>query len=71
MTNKLHQIRFFHRPEMDRGDFLAIELPYLANNFIRFENIESQGYTILNAHTLPIFSDRLDFFDLALKEFDL
>ena len=43
----------------------------ISKNFIRFENIESWGHTILNAHTLPIFSDRLDFFDLALKEFDL
>jgi len=68
---KSDQTLFFHRLTVDRGDFLDFELPNLANNFIRFENIESWGHTILNAHTLPIFSDRLDFFDLALKEFDL
>jgi hypothetical protein len=68
---KSDQTLFFHRSTVDRGDFLDFELPHLANNFIQFENIESWGHTILNARTLPIFSDRLDFFDLALKEFDL
>jgi hypothetical protein len=68
---KSDQTLFFHWPSIDRGDFLDFELPNLANNFIRFENTESWGHTVLNAHTLPIFSDRLDFFDLALKEFDL
>lgn len=68
---KSDQTLFFHWPGVDRGDFLDFELPRLANNFIRFENIESLGYTVLTAHTLPIFSDRLDFFELALKEFDL
>ena len=68
---KSDQTLFFHRATVDRGDFLDFELSHLANNFIRFENIETWGHTILNASTLPIFSDRQDFFDLALKEFDL
>jgi hypothetical protein len=68
---KSEQTLFFHRPDVDRGDFLDFELPNLANNFIQFENIDRWGHSILNARTLPIFSDRLDFFDLALKEFDL
>lgn len=68
---KSEQTLFFHKPIVDRGDFLDFELPHLANNFIRFENIEAWGHTVLNASTLPIFSDRQDFFDLALKEFNL
>lgn len=68
---KSDQTLFFHRSTVDRGDFLDFELPHLANNFIRFENIEFCGHVVLNVSTLPIFSNRLDFFDLALKKFDI
>ena len=65
------QTLFFHYPTNDRGDFLDNELVNPGSNFIRFENKELWGHTVLNATTLPIFSDRLDFFDHALREFDI
>ena len=68
---KTDQTLFFHSPRNDRSDFLDFELPNLANNFIRFENCDLWGHVVLTATTLPIFTNQLNYFDLALKEFDI
>lgn len=65
------QTLFFHRSSDDRGDFLDFDLVVPGQQFMRFENLQLWGHSVLNATTLPIFSDRMDFFDLALKEFDV
>lgn len=65
------QTLFFHFPHNNLCDFLDFELPDPGNNFIKFENKELWGSTVLTATTLPIFTDRIDFFDMALKEFDV
>ena len=68
---KTDQTLFFHRQGVDREKFLDVELSKDVYNFIQFINITCWGHVVLHASTLPIFSDRLDFFDLALKEFDI
>ena len=66
-----NQTLFFHRIDVDRVDLLDYELPELANNFIRFQNKDKWGHTVLEATSLPIFTDRLDFFDKAIREFNI
>lgn len=65
------QTLFFHRPQCDRGNFIDFELVDPGFNFINFENRDILGYTVLHATTLPIFSYRMDFYDRALKAFDV
>lgn len=65
-----NQSLFFSRPSNDRSNFLDYELPKYANNFIRFYNILVNEYTVLRVDSLPIFTDRLDFFNLALIEYN-
>lgn len=65
------QTLFFQSSTVDRGDFLDFELPIPGQNFIRFQNITMWNFTVLDATTLPIFSDRMDYFNMVLKEFDV
>jgi len=65
------QTLFFHYPDVDRSEFLDNELVDPGFNFISFENNDVMGHCVLFATTLPIFSNRMDFYNLALKEFDV
>jgi SAM-dependent methyltransferase len=65
------QTLFFHYPEVDRSNFLDFELSALANNFIMFYNKIYNDHVVLNVKTLPIFTDRIDFFDAALKSYNI
>ena len=68
---KTDQTLFFHRPEDLRCDFLDYKISHKVNNFINFYNEEINGHMVLMVKTLPIFTDRLDFFDAALKEYNI
>jgi Methyltransferase domain len=65
------QTLFFHYPTCDRGNFIDFELIDPGFNFINFTNKDIFGHTVLHATTLPIFSYRMDFYNMALREFDV
>lgn len=67
-----HQSLMFHHCSIDRSGFLDQEISSAGvDNFIRFENKIHDGHVVLTVDTLPIFTDRTDYFDRALKDLDL
>lgn len=68
---KTNQFIAYARPHVNIAEFIDARLPHLARNFINFDNVEVDGTMICNIKTLPIFTDRLDFFDKALEEYNL
>jgi hypothetical protein len=66
------QTQFWHHRGCDRGNFLDSLLTNVIANFIFLHNItDHHGNTVCSATTLKIFTDRLDFFNLALEQFDV
>jgi len=67
-----HQSLMFHHCGVDRSLFLDQEISSAGvDNFIRFENHTYNGHVVLKVDTLPIFTDRIDYFDRALRDLDL
>lgn len=66
-----NQSFFFSHPRNNRSEFLDFELTKDANNFIRFYNIDINGHMVLRVDSLPIFTDCVEFFDLALRTYNI
>jgi hypothetical protein len=68
---RTNQSTFFSRPHVDRATFLDQQLPSIVNNFVRFQNIELNDRVVLYVDSVPIFTDRIDFFKEAVKLYNL
>lgn len=69
---KAEQSIFWHRASNDRGDFLDGLLVDPINKFVFIENETDQfGNVICCARTLGIFTDIIEYFDLALKHYHI
>lgn len=69
---KSEQTEFWHHRSCDRGNFLDSLLTDPISKFIFVENInDHQGNVICSAKTLGIFTDQIEFFDLALKHYNI
>ena len=66
------QTQFWHHRSVERGDFLDSLITDPISKFIFVENIVDQnGNTICSLKTLGIFTDVTDYFDLALKHYNI
>jgi hypothetical protein len=68
---RTNQSLIFHHYTQDRSDFLDYKISDIAKNFINFVNIRINGHVVLDIQTLPIFTDCPEYFDLALKHFEI
>jgi predicted O-methyltransferase YrrM len=68
---RTNQTLIFHHCSQDRSDFLDYKISDIAKNFINFVNIDIDGHVVLDIQTLPIFTDCPEYFDLALKHYDI
>ena len=66
-----HKVKVLRPTLPSKKEFIDNELVEPGFNFISFENNDVMGHCVLFATTLPIFSNRMDFYNLALKEFDV
>ena len=66
------QTQFWHHRSVDRGNFLDSLITDPISKFIFVENIVDQNSnTICSLKTLGIFTDVTDYFDLALKHYNI
>jgi hypothetical protein len=66
------QTQFWHHRSVERGDFLDSLLTDPIKNFIFVENIvDHHGNSICSLKTLPIFTDLIEYFDMALKHYNI
>lgn len=66
------QTQFWHHRSCDRGDFLDSLLVDPISNFIFIENIVDQyNNTICSMRTLRMLTDQPNYFDLALKHYNI
>lgn len=69
---KSEQTEFWHHRSCDRGNFLDSLFTDPISKFIFVKNInDHQGNVICSAKTLGIFTDQIEFFDLALKHYNI
>jgi hypothetical protein len=68
---RTNQSMIFHHRSQDRSEFLDYKISNIANNFINFVNIHINGHVVLDIQTLPIFTDHPEYFDLALKHYNI
>lgn len=69
---KSEQTEFWHHRGCDRGNFLDSLFTDPISKFIFVENInDHQGNVICSAKTLGMFTDQIEFFDLALKHYNI
>jgi len=69
---RTHQSLFFHHVSVDRSDFLDYEIKSNgADSFMRFVNHTIDHDVVLQVDSLPIFTDRLDYFDRVLRDLNL
>jgi hypothetical protein len=62
----------FHHSSVDRSEFLDREISAGGiSDFVRFENHMYNNHLVLQVDSLPIFTDRIDYFDRALIDLDL
>jgi hypothetical protein len=66
------QTQFWHNRSVKRGDFLDSLVTDPIKNFIFVENIvDHHDNTICSLKTLPIFTDLIEYFDMALKHYNI
>jgi predicted O-methyltransferase YrrM len=66
------QTQFWHHRSIDRGIFLDSLIADPISNFIFVENIvDHHGNTICSLKTLSIFTNLTEYFDMALKHYDI
>lgn len=69
---KTHQSLMFHHASIDRSEFLDRTISAGGiSDIMRFENHMYNDHLVLQVDSLPIFTDRIDYFDRALRDLDL
>jgi len=69
---KAEQTEFWHHRSCDRGDFLDSLFIDPISKFIFIENIIDQhNNTVCSAKTLGIFTDQIEYFDMALQHYNI
>ena len=68
---QLEQTEFWHHPGTNRSQFLDNLITDPINNFIFLYNIDTGPNSVLKAKTLMLLTNELDFFDQALKFYDI
>jgi predicted O-methyltransferase YrrM len=66
------QTQFWHHRSVDRAEFLDSLITDPIKNFIFVENIVDEfDNTICSLKTLPMFTDLTEYFDMALKHYNI
>lgn len=66
------QTQFWHHKSIDRGSFLDSLIIDPLSNFVFVENIiDHRGNTICSLKTLNIFTELTEYFDMALKHYNI
>jgi hypothetical protein len=66
------QTQFWHHKSVERGDFLDSLVTDPISKFIFVENIVDYcGNSICSLRTLSIFTDLIEYFDMALKHYNI
>ena len=69
---KAEQSIFWHYPDNDRGAFLDALLNDPISNFVFVQNENDyKNNVICSAKTLAIFTDMTEYFDLALRHYNI
>jgi len=65
------QTMFFHHISHPCDEFLDYRIQEFSKNFIYFENVQYNDYTVLKSTIPNIFKDHVDLFCLALAKYDI